>query len=168
MMKTFPKAILWGGCIAGTLDITAACIDSWINFNVPPMRLLQVVAAALLGPASLTGGIFTAILGLVMHFSVAFTFTAIFYQLSRSFPVLLKWALPAGLVYGAVIFIVMYRGTIPLTIALRSLYLDNVNHTYPKLRWQQFIIHLLCVGLPIALAARRFPPKAKSAYGLPP
>lgn len=154
-----PRAILWGGLIAGTLDITAACIDAGISYGMAPMRLLQVVASALLGPALFNGGFDTAALGLAMHFSVAFAATTIFYLLSRHYPLLLRWAVPAGLVYGAMVFLVMYRRVIPLTIELKSLYLANFTRPpLPKLRLQQFIIHLVCVGLPIALAARRFSP----------
>jgi hypothetical protein len=154
-----PRAILWGGLLAGTLDITAACIDVKISYGMGPMRLLQAVASALLGPASFDGGLPTAILGLAMHFTVAFSATTIFYLLGRRFPLLLRWPVPAGLVYGAVVFLVMYRAVIPLTIELKSHYLANFTWPpLPKLRWQQFIIHLVCVGLPIALMARRFAP----------
>lgn len=151
-----PRAILWGGLICGVLDITSAFIDAGIQYGMTPLRLLQVVASALLGPASYNGGLATAALGLAMHFTVAFTATTIFYLASRRFPILLKWPVISGPLYGALVFIVMYRVTIPLTIALKSLYLMNVNHTLPKLGLSQFGIHLVCVGLPIALTVRRF------------
>lgn len=158
-ISRLPRAILWGGLIAGTLDITAACIDVAISYDMKPLRLLQAVASALLGPASFNGGVPTAALGLVMHFTVAFTAATVFYLLSRRFPVLRRWAVPAGLVYGAVVFLVMYRITIPLTIELRTHYLAHFTPPpLPKLRWQQFLIHLGCVGLPIAVCARRFSP----------
>lgn len=151
-----PPAILWGGLICGTLDITAACLDAKFSLGVGPLRLLQAVAGAVLGPASFNGGVATGALGLAMHFTVAFTATAVFYGLSRRFPVLIRHAVPSGVVYGAVVFLVMSRGVIPVLIELKSHYLDNVSRTLPRLRWQQLFIHLVCVGLPIALVARRF------------
>ncbi len=154
-----PKAILWGGLICGVLDISAACIEAGITFGLSPIRLLQGVAGALLGPATFDGGLATAALGLAMHFSVAFSAATIFHLLSRRFPLLIRWAVPCGLVYGAVVFIVMFRGVVPLTIELKTLYLTtSFNHTWPKLRLPQFVIHLFCVGLPIALMVRRFAP----------
>ena len=95
-----------------------------------------------------------------MHFSVAFTVTTIFYSLSRRFPMLLGWGgVPAGLLYGAGVYFAMFRGVLPLMIELRSLYLTGfVRPPPPALGWPQFIIHLVCVGLPIALVACRFAP----------
>jgi glucan phosphoethanolaminetransferase (alkaline phosphatase superfamily) len=153
-----PKAIRWGGLICGVLDITAAFIDAKLQFDTGPVRLLQNVAGALLGPATYDGGLATAALGLAMHFSVAYSATTVFYLLSRRFPLLVRWAVPCGLVYGAMVFFVMFRGVVPLTMELKSLYLTTFNHTLPKLRLPQFVIHLFCVGLAIALAVRRFAP----------
>jgi hypothetical protein len=154
-----PRAILWGGLICGVLDIISACVEASIQFDMKPVRLLQGVAGALLGPAALKGGWATALLGLVMHFAVAFTVTAVFYGLSRRFPILIRWPVPSGLAYGALIFLVMFRGVIPLTTALKSLYLPPFTPTLPRLRLAQFLIHLFCIGLPIALVARRFAPE---------
>ena len=95
--------------------------------------MLQGIAGALLGPVTFQGGAATAALGLAMHFGVAFTATAIFYWLSRRFPVMVEWVVPAGLLYGVVWLLVMYRGVIPLTAALRTLYLSNVKRSLPQL-----------------------------------
>jgi len=159
-----PREILWAGLACGALDIGSAFVDAGLSFGMMPERLLQNVAGALLGPASYGYGLGSAALGLAMHFSVAFTWTTIFYLLSRRFPVLLRRAALTGPLYGAVIFLVMYRAVIPLTIELRSIYLTvPFNHAWPKLRWSQFGVHLVCVGLTMALTMRRFsPPVAKS------
>jgi hypothetical protein len=93
-----------------------------------------------------------------MHFGVAFTATAIFYWLSRRIPAMVKFAVPSGILFGVFWLLVMYRGVIPLTIALRALYLDNVKRTLPALWPFPLLVHMTCVGLPIALAVRRFGP----------
>lgn len=153
----FPRAILWGWLICGTLDIVSALLDAQGQLGIGPQRLLQGMAGALLGPASFEHGLASAALGLVMHYSVAFTVTEVFYLLSRRFPMLIKWPVLSGLLYGAVVFLVMFRVVIPLTIELRSLYLTMpFNHTWPKLRLTQFLIHLFCIGVPIALSVRRW------------
>jgi hypothetical protein len=64
-------AILWAGLTCGTLDITAALVV-YGRFGLPPMRLLQGIAAGLLGPRALEGGLATALLGLLCHFSSQF------------------------------------------------------------------------------------------------
>ncbi len=150
-----PRPILWAGLICGCMDITAAFIDVRVNFNRSPLWLLQNVASAVLGPASYEGGWATAALGLAMHFTVAFFWTTVFYLLSQRFPALLRWAVPSGIVYGALVFFMMFRVVIPLTIALKTLYVTvPFNHNWPQLRWSQFFVHVCCVGLTIALVLR--------------
>ena len=154
--RTAGRAILWGGLLCGVLDITSAIIISLANSG--PVHMLQGIAGALLGPVSFEYGAATAALGLAMHFGVAFTATAIFYWLSRRIPAMVEWAVPSGILFGAVWLHVMYRGVIPLTIALRTLYLDNVKRSLPALWPLPLLVHMTCVGLPIALAVRRFGP----------
>jgi len=159
------RAILWGGLICGVLDISSAVIISIANGG-SPVRMLQGIAGALLGPVTFQGGAATAALGLAMHFGVAFTATAVFYWLSRRFPVMVEWAVPAGLLFGVVWLLVMYRGVIPLTAALRSVYLSNyVKRPLPALWPLPLLVHMTCVGLPIALAVRHFGPRPRATAG---
>ena len=155
--RTAGRAILAGGLACGVLDITSAIIISIANGG-SPVRMLQGIAGALLGPVSYEYGAATAALGLAMHFSIAFTATANFYWLSRRIPAMVEWAVPSGILFGVFWLLVMYRGVIPLTIALRTLYLDNVKRSLPALWPLPLFVHMTCVGLPIALAVRRFGP----------
>ena len=149
------RAIVWGGLLCGILDISAAFVLSWAIARVGPVRILQGIAEALLGPVSAQGGAASAALGLLMHFSVAFFWAAVYALLARRFPALLRWTVPAGLVYGAFVWIVMYRVVIPLVPVVNALYLTTFDRAIPRLRLRQVVVHFLCVGLPIALAARR-------------
>jgi hypothetical protein len=160
------RAILWGGVICGVLDITSAIVIALANGG-SPVRMLQGIAGALLGPMTFQGGVATAALGLAMHFGVAFTATAIFFWLSRRIPAMVEWAVPSGLVFGVVWLLVMYRGVIPLTAALRTLYLSNVKRSPPALWPLPLLVHMTCVGLPIALAVRRFGPRPRGAPDAP-
>ena len=119
------------------------------------MRVLKGIAEPLVGPASAQGGAATAALGLLMHFGVAFYWAAVFAVLARRFQALLRRSVPAGLAYGALVWIVMYRVVIPLIPLVNSLYLATFDRTIPRLRLRQVAVHFLCVGLPIALSARR-------------
>ena len=151
------RAILWGGLACGVLDISSAVIISLANGG-SPVHMLQGIAGALLGPVSFEYGAATAALGLAMHFGVAFTAAAIFYRLSRRIPAMVEFPVPSGILFGVFWLLVMYRGVIPLTIALRTLYLDNVKRSLPALWPLPLFVHMACVGLPIALAVRRFGP----------
>ena len=147
--KTFP-AIFWGGLIAGTLDITAACVYSWIRAGVTPMRVFQSVAAGLLGADSYTGGVKTAALGLALHYLIATTATAVFYFASRKLRFMIERPFIWGPVYGVLVYVFMNFVVLPLSkLPMRGA---------PPLssRLINLVIIMFCIGLPISLIVRRF------------
>lgn len=140
-------AILLGGAIAGALDITYAIgFSAWRG--VAPQRLLQSVASGLLGAPAFQGGWAVAGLGLLLHFCIAFAAAAIFVGLSRWRPALVRWAVPVGVVYGAGIYAVMNLIVVPLSAFPRKLSFP------PVVLITGLLVHMFCIGLPIALAAR--------------
>ena len=152
------KPILYAGTIAGVLDITAACIQTHIEFGMTPVRLLKGVAGGLLGRSAYEGGFPVAALGLTMHFTMALTVATVFYLLIRWFPLPQKLVgvVAVGLLYGAAVFAVNNFGTAPFLSWVRSLYLHTPILFKPPMGWSQLVIHLFCVGLPIALVMHRY------------
>jgi hypothetical protein len=156
------RPILYAGAVVGVLDITAACIHAYAAHAFGPVRVLKGVAGGLLGRSALEGGFATAALGLAMHFTMALTMTTIFYALSQRFPLPQKLGgvVAVGLLYGAAVFAVNNFGTAPLLSWVRSLYLHTPILFKPPMGWPQLVIHLFCVGLPIALVMHRYAPAA--------
>jgi glucan phosphoethanolaminetransferase (alkaline phosphatase superfamily) len=152
------KPILYAGGIVGVLDITAACINARVAYGFPPAHVLQSVAGGLLGRGTYNGGFTTAALGLTMHFTMALTVAAIFYALSRRFslPKNLSAVVTVGVLYGAAVFAVNNFATAPFMSWVRSLYLHTPILFKPPMGWSQLVIHLFCVGLPIALVMHRY------------
>jgi hypothetical protein len=143
-------AIVWGGLLCGVLDITAALVV-YGYFGLKPLRLLQGIAGGLLGPRTYGGGIATALLGLLCHFVIAFSAAAAYVAVSRLAPFLVRHAVIAGALFGVVVYFFMNRVVVPLSAAAK----------FPfsfKMMIIGVVIHIFCVGLPIALAARRFVP----------
>jgi hypothetical protein len=141
-------AILWAGLTCGTLDITAALVV-YGRFGLPPMRLLQGIAAGLLGPRALEGGRATALLGLLCHFFIAVCAATVYFSASRWIPFLLEHAAISGVLYGAAVYFFMNRIVVPLSAARK----------YPfsfKMMVIGVVIHIFCVGLPIAITVRRY------------
>ena len=140
--------ILWGGLIAGTMDILAAFLN-WGLKGAGPARVLQGIASGWLGRDSFSGGWWTVALGLAFHFLIAFTAAAVFYIASRKIGFLLSNVYAAGALYGVLVYGFMYWVVIPLSRAQRG-----------PFSWTATIVavitHIVCVGLPIALAVRRF------------
>jgi hypothetical protein len=152
------KPILYAGGLVGVLDITAACINARVAYGFSPARVLKGVAGGLLGRSAIEGGLGTAALGLMMHFTMALTVVTIFYALSRRFhlPQKLSRVVAVGLLYGAAVFVVNNFATAPFMSWVRSLYLHTPVLFKPPMGWTQLAIHLFCVGLPIALVMHRF------------
>src|SRR5450432_1493182 len=101
MSTTFPAstsskpkhymAVILGGLIAGTFDITYAFVYFGVRFGVSPARILRSVASGALGKTALTGGLATAALGFVFHYFIAFSAAAAYYLVSRKLTVLAKY-----------------------------------------------------------------------------
>ena len=126
---TRTRAILAGWLLCGVLDISAACLQSWMQAGRPPAAVLRGVASALWGRAALDGGAGMAAIGLGMHFTVALTATLLFYALSRRIASLRTAPLwIVGPLYGVVVFAAMNYATLPALSWVRSLYL----HTPPR------------------------------------
>lgn len=140
-------AILVGGLIAATLDITyAISFSAWRG--VPPMRLLQSVASGLLGSASYEGGTATAVLGLILHYLMALLIAAIFYFASRRLTFLTRNPITWGALYGIVVYAVMNLVVIPLSAFPHQL------KFVPIVVTTGLLVHMFCIGVPISLATR--------------
>jgi hypothetical protein len=143
------SAILLGGAVAGAIDISYAITFWAVRRGIGPRRVLQSVASGLLGGASYTGGAESAALGLFLHFLIATIWAALFVAAARLVPALLRRAVLAGLSYGIVIYAVMNLVVIPL-----SRFPTKPKYP-PDVLVSGLLIHMLGIGLPIALAAAR-------------
>jgi hypothetical protein len=114
-MATKRHAILAGWLLCGVLDITAACLQAWLQAGRAPGDVLRGVASALWGRAALTGAAGMAAIGLAMHFTVELTATLVFYVVGRRVMMLRRLPLwMAGPIYGVIVFCAMNYGTLPV------------------------------------------------------
>ena len=144
---TFPKAILWGGLIAGVLDATDGVVAYGFQ-GLNPIQVLQYIASGLLGPSSFQGGLATAGLGTLLHFFIAFVAAAVYVSASHLIPALNARPRLFGPLFGVAVFFFMNYGVLPFSAVASApfslgMFLNGV------------FGHALFVGLPIALYARR-------------
>lgn len=142
------RAIVSAGTICGIMDITAALVVYGM-MGAKPLRLLQGIAGGVLGPRTYSGGIAAAALGLALHFVIAFAAATVFFMASRGIRFLLDHAVLSGVLYGIAVYFFMQRVVIPLSHAAR-------NPFSLKFMIIGVIIHIFCVGLPIALSVRKY------------
>jgi hypothetical protein len=149
------RAIAVGGLIAGALDITDAFVANQILSASPsPVRVLQGIASGLLGPGSFEGGWATAAIGLACHFTIALGAATVYVLASRHLPVLVRRPIVCGLLFGIAVFLFMQNVVLPLSL----IQMRTTPTPWPQLA-NQLLIHSLGVGLPIALAARKWASK---------
>ena len=138
------KPILIGGTIAGILDITSAFISG--GWQVP-----RGVAGGLLGPSARNStGIGVWILGLAIHFFIAFCAATVYCLASRMLPFLKEHFVVCGMFYGIAVFLTMYLVVMPLCAF-------HFKGPYPlRLLLQGIIVHMLLIGLPIGFSLSRW------------
>jgi hypothetical protein len=137
------EAIVISACLAGILDISATGAIMTAQ-GTPLKRLLQFVASGALGASAFDGGKKTAGVGLLFHFLIAGIAAAIYYAISRIFPVTLAHPVPFGVLYGMTVHLVMSRVVVPFSRAPKREFSLKAFLT-------QLVIHVFCVGLPISL-----------------
>jgi uncharacterized membrane protein YagU involved in acid resistance len=142
-----------GGLIAGTLDITYACVFFGIRNHVSPIRILQSVARGALGPRAFQGGFRVAVLGLFFHFLIALTAATVYVIASRVLRVMITHAVVNGIVYGACVYFFMYG----IVMRVSAIHSTTLPWSYPWIVLiPNLLIHMFGIGLPIALVARRY------------
>jgi hypothetical protein len=138
--------LLRAGVITGIVDGLWACVLAFA-YGSTVTRIWQGVASTVLGKNAFEGGGRTVAIGLLMHFGVAFFWSAVFLLLTlrrriESWPVV--FAIAA--IYGPVIWMVMSLIVIPTLV-----------HRPPNITvrwWIQLIGHIFFVGLPIVASIR--------------
>jgi hypothetical protein len=136
-------AIAVGGLIAGALDLTQACI--LFGWDIP-----LAIAGGLLGPQAFQGGAGTYVLGVFLHFFIAFSAAAVYYAASRRLGFLKEHPLVCGLSFGAAVELVMRLIVLPLS-ALHSRGPYQLHDLILGL-----LVHMVVVGLPISFSVRHF------------
>jgi len=139
---------LWIGLVAGTLDISENILYNHFR-AVTPTMIFQYIASGLIGMQAFQMGGTSLAMGVVIHYLIALTWTAIFYVASRRLGVLRERPVISGLLYGVVVYGVMTYIVLPLTRVPPPrhppTWITRVNALLPL---------LFCIGLTIALLVR--------------
>ena len=133
--------IFVGGAIAGLLDMTSA----YITFG----RYMPIgIAGGLVGASGRHVSVGLYILGLCIHYFIAFSAAAVYCLASRKLPFLRDHFFVCGLFYGIGFFLFMNLVVLPL-----SAYHAMGPYTYRGLV-QGILAHMFLIGLPISASLR--------------
>ena len=141
---------LIGGIISGFLHLL---VQQGIVFGLilktPIISSLQFVASGIMGDAAFTGGLATALLGLVLDFIMITIMAGVFIFSVDRIPLLRRNVIPGSILYGFGIFIVMNLIVLPLSAAPAL--------PAPPL-WlliELVLQHILLIGLPLGILVQR-------------
>ena len=130
--------------MAGTLDAASAVIS--FGWGMP-----RGIASGLLGTRAFDKGTATWILGLALHYFIAFAAAAVYCLSSRRLEFLKAHFLVCGLFYGIGVYLVMNLVVLPLSafpLPLGPFTVSALIHG--------ILAHMLLIGLPISLSLRFF------------
>lgn len=133
--------IIVGGAIAGLLDMTSA----YITFG----RFMPLgIAGGLIGAAARHPAAGPYILGLFIHYLIAFSAAAVYCLASRKLIFLREHFFVCGVFYGIGVFLFMQLIVLPL-----SAYHAMGPYTYRGLM-EGLLAHIFLIGLPISTSLR--------------
>lgn len=140
------------GLLTGVVDGLFSSVLSVGFYHSTAASVFRRVASTLLGPEAVTGGASPALIGVLMHFGVAFGWSAVFLFVVMRLPgIPTLLASPNGTVkvaalYGPFIWLVMSLAVIPLLL-----------HRPPTITirwWVQLIGHIPFVAIPIVASLK--------------
>lgn len=146
------KAILLGGLVGGTVDIFSASLISFLS----PLLIMRFIAAGLLGPGVIKGGLDISLIGLVLQWLMGLIIAAIYVLASRSLTWMHRdWRL-TGIAYGVPVYFVMTYVVVPLSAL----------HHWTPFDLKGFLLNMAAMmlfGLIIAYATHRSAPPRPAA-----
>jgi len=150
--RAMMKAILWGGLVGGTIDIFSASLISLLS----PLLIMRFIAAGLLGPQVIKGGLDISLMGLVLQWLMGLIIAAIYVLASRRLAWMRRDWRVTGVAYGVPVYFVMTYVVVPLSAL----------HHWTPFNLKGFLLNMAAMmlfGLIIAYATQRFVPSRPSA-----
>ncbi len=139
------NTILFTGFVAVTLDISSAIV---FLAKGNAEGVLRFIAKGAVGTDALEGGSEMLLLGMVIHFIIAFCFAIGYFVVFPYVPFLRKYKVISGLLYGIFVWAFMRYVVLPMTFNPPGpLTFENA--------WKNIVILMLAIGLPISLIVHR-------------
>lgn len=149
-MKSPLKTILTSGFVAGTLDMSTACfVYAVIMKKTTATKIMRSIASGIFKQQAYSGGIEMPLLGLLLHYIIAFSFAIGYFFVFPHVSFLRKNAIVSGILYGIFVWCIMNLIVLRLAFA----------HTSP-ITFSSFALScgilILMIGLPIALITNKY------------
>ena len=139
-----------GGTIIGLLHLLVQVgFVFGLILKSPFISSMQYVASGLMGVAAFTGGLATALLGLILEFVITIIIASVFILSADRIPLLRRHVIIGSLLYGFGVFIVMNFIVLPLSAA------PTLPDPPTWLFFEAILEHILLIGLPLGILVQR-------------
>ncbi len=135
--------------LAGSLDITAACVNAYLSGKIMPGSVLKFIVSGVFGKAAFEGGYGIMAWGLFFHFVIAFACTATFFLLYTK----LKFLTYSHLLNSLLIAVIAWSVTNLVIMPLSN----TPPITFRPAKAATAIgILIVCIGLPLSYFTKKF------------
>lgn len=141
--------IIKAGLIAGTLDICAAFLYSYLKRGTSPVTILQYLAKFVFGKDAITDTTMLSITGLLVHFLIAMSWAVLFFILYPRLGFMRINKIGTGIVYGLFVWIMMNIVFLPLW-SHKPFVFNAESSTINA------VILILAIGMPLAFIANGY------------
>ncbi|OCX54650.1 hypothetical protein BEL04_10515 [Mucilaginibacter sp. PPCGB 2223] len=141
--------VLWCGLLVGTLDILAAFANAYLSFDKGPIFVLKYIATSLFGVSAFNGGTEMVVCGLLIHYAIAYFFTALFIVLYPRLGGASQNNILIGVLYGIGIWLLMNLIVVPLTKT-------PAGHIHAKQVIINCLILIVMIGVPLSIFTSNF------------
>ncbi|MBM0168828.1 hypothetical protein [Altererythrobacter sp. C41] len=145
------RTIVIAWLVAGALDILSAFVFAGMA-GVTPTQVLQFVASGPFGDGMYESAA-GAPLGLLTHFAIMLAMVAAYVTIAPNFPATLRHPIVAGLLYGLLLWVIMYWIVRPLRWPEQWPPAAYAGDSAGEIAWSvgnALFSHCILVGIPIA------------------
>ena len=142
-------SVLRIGLIAGTLDIGENIIFNAFR-HITAKQIFQYIASGLTGRWAFHAGAASVALGILIHYAIALTWTAVYFAAAQRWALLIRRPVVCGLAYGGLVYLAMNFVVLPMTRVPHSTAAASV----PS-RVSGVLALLICIGLTVAVLTAR-------------
>jgi hypothetical protein len=150
------RTIAWATLLAGTLDILSAFVFAGM-VGVWPVQVLQFVASGPFGEG-IKESAAAVPLGLLTHYALMLVMVAAYVTIAPRFPALIRHPIVAGVLYGVLVWAIMYWVVRPLRWPDYWPPTAYAGKTAGEIAWSvgnALFSHCILVGIPIAWVTSR-------------
>lgn len=147
--------VLYIGMLVGTFDILAALVNYYISTGKNPVVIFKYISSGILGTDAFAGGTGIILMGLLLHYIIALSFTILFCILYFNVKLLSIHKIFTGITYGIFIWVVMNLIIVPFSCTPKSPF--DISHAL-----KEMLILIFMIGLPLSFLTDRFISRPKT------